>query len=124
MEKKEKEFKDWDQWLNVHRLENKFNSELRDFTEKYICEEISNLIDQLAVIDPTNKEWYSRESLVDFMNPSEIRTRFDYKHWLDVWSKVLNVDKLRYILEAKEHITSGPSTCYTGDTSHLAHIIN
>ena len=106
-------FNDWDQWLNVHRLENKLELELSNVIDRYISDELNSLISQLKEIDPTNKLFQIRETMVnfqeEFINKSRAANR---DKTIEYWERYLNVDKLKYLIKIKHHFAGLPGTFF------------
>jgi hypothetical protein len=110
---KQQEFNDWDQWLNVHRLENELDSKFRNLIDNYIREELSSLISKLKEIDPTNRMFHIREAMVSFQEEYINRLRAANRdRIINHWEKYLNVDRLRYLIKVKEHLVNAPGTFF------------
>ena len=106
-------FNDWNQWLNVHRLENKLDLELSNVIDKYISEELSSLISKLKEIDPTNKLFQIREGMISFQEEYINRSRAANRDkTIEYWERYINVDRLKYLIKVKHHYTGLPGTFY------------
>jgi len=110
---KQQEFNDWDQWLNVHRLEQQVDVTFRDLISKAMSEEIKLMLEELKKVDPNNKHWNIRETLVSFQGTFIERQRAaNTQKWLEEFSKYINVDRLAYLIQVKDHLTNLPRTFF------------
>ena len=110
---KQQEFNDWDQWLNVHRLEQQVKVYFDDVMQRAISKEINIMLQELKKVDPSNRQWNIRETLVDFQKEYIDRQRYANRDkFLEYCSEFINVDRLKYLIKVKEHLTYTPGTFF------------
>lgn len=108
------EFNDWDQWLNVHRLEQQVKVYFDDVIYRAISEEIKLMLEELKKVDPNNRHWNIRETLVSFQGTFiEQQRAANTQKWLEEFSKYINTDRLAYLIKVKDHLTYIPGTYFT-----------